>query len=145
VAEVASAIGLSSFFSQMTPKDKLNFLTSLTKSHHSVLMVGDGLNDAPALAAADVSMSPVSGADASRTAADLVFTGSHLSPVQFAMDTAQIARNRAMQNFVLAAGYNAIAIPIALFGYVTPLVAALAMSLSSIVVMLNSLRSWAKE
>ena len=144
VAAVASATGLSFFRSELTPTDKVKALTEMRDRGHVVLMVGDGLNDAPALAGADVSMSPATGSDVSQTAADLVFTGGRLAPVRFAILTAQIARRRALQNFTLAAIYNAVAIPVALAGLVTPLVAALAMSGSSIVVMLNSLRNWAK-
>jgi len=144
VAAVASATGLSSFRSELTPTDKVKALGAMRDRGHVVLMVGDGLNDAPALAGADVSMSPATGSDVSQTAADLVFTGGLLAPVRFAIFTAQIARRRALQNFTLAAIYNAVAIPVALAGLVTPLVAALAMSGSSIVVMLNSLRNWAK-
>jgi len=140
VAQVGRATGIDSFQSQMTPADKLNRLKSLADQGHHVLMVGDGLNDAPALAAAHVSMSPVSGSDVTRAAADLVFTGSHLAPVQFAIRTAQTAKSRALQNFALAGLYNAVAIPLALAGLVTPLIAALAMSGSSIVVTLNALR-----
>ena len=144
VAEVASAAGLFDWRSDMTPEDKVKALSDLRDRGHRVLMVGDGLNDAPALAAADVSMSPASGADISHTAADMVFTGSALAPVRTAMGISQIARIRAMQNFALAAAYNAVAIPAALSGHVTPLVAALAMSGSSIAVTLNSLRNWTK-
>ena len=144
VAEVASAAGLSFHTSDMTPGDKLNALTALREQGHVVVMVGDGLNDAPALAAADVSISPASGADVSQTAADMVFTGRRLAPVRFAIDVSQIARSRVMQNFALATIYNGIAIPLAFAGYVTPLLAALAMSGSSIVVTLNSLRNWTK-
>ena len=144
VAEVASAAGLSHWRSDLTPSDKVNILADLRDRGHRILMVGDGLNDAPALAAADVSISPASGADVSQTAADLVITGRKLAPVRFAMSTSQIARVRAMQNFGLAALYNALAIPAAMSGHVTPLVAALAMSGSSIVVTLNSLRNWTK-
>ena len=85
-------------------------------------------------------MSPVAAADVSRAAAGLVFTGDRLEPVVFALDTARMARSRAMENFALAAVYNAVAIPVALLGMVTPLIAALAMSGSSIVVTLNALR-----
>jgi len=140
VARVGRATGIKSLHSQLTPADKSEILSELRDAGHRVLMVGDGINDAPALASADVSMSPVSGSDVSRAAADLVFTGERLEPVIFAIRTAQNAKSRALQNFALAALYNAVAIPLALAGLVTPLVAALAMSASSIVVTLNALR-----
>lgn len=140
VVQVSRTTGVDSFKARMTPADKLNALEILKENGARVLMVGDGLNDAPALAAANVSMSPVSAADVSRAAADLVFTGEKLEPVHFAIKIAKLAKRRALQNFALAALYNAIAIPLALAGFVTPLVAALAMSGSSIVVTLNALR-----
>jgi Cu2+-exporting ATPase len=103
-------------------------------------MVGDGLNDAPALATAFVSMSPANAADISQTAAAIVFTGRQLGAVAATLDTARAARRLILQNFVLAIGYNLIAVPVAVAGLATPLVAAVAMSTSSILVTGNALR-----
>jgi Cu2+-exporting ATPase len=140
VASVARATGIMDAHAGMTPADKLAALEKLASDGVRVLMVGDGINDAPALAAAQASMSPVAASDVSRAAAGLVFTGERLEPVVYALDTARAARARALENFGMAAAYNAIAVPVALMGLVTPLIAALAMSGSSIVVTLNALR-----
>jgi Cu2+-exporting ATPase len=140
VARAAGESGIDDARAGMTPAEKLAALEKLTRDGHRVLMVGDGINDAPALAAAHASMSPVAASDVSQAAAGLVFTGERLEPVVFALETARAARARALENFGLAAAYNAIAVPVALMGLVTPLIAALAMSGSSIVVTLNALR-----
>ena len=104
-------------------------------------MVGDGLNDAPALANAHAAMAPGSALDASQNAADLVFSGEGLGAVVAALDVARSARRRALENFAFAALYNLIAAPAAMFGFINPFVAALAMSGSSLAVTLNALRT----
>ncbi|MEX1037124.1 MAG: heavy metal translocating P-type ATPase [Sneathiella sp.] len=140
VEELATALGVENWRAQQKPEDKVNRLKSLVAKGNKPLMVGDGLNDAPALAAAHVSLSPASAADISQTAADFVFQGRDLLAVPETIYVACVARRLILQNFSLAFLYNAIAIPLAVAGIVTPLIAAIAMSASSLVVCLNSLR-----
>jgi Cu2+-exporting ATPase len=124
----------------LTPADKLDLLNALKASGHRPLMVGDGLNDGPALAAAHAAIAPGSASDASQQAADAVFIGERLMPVAKAVQVARATMRIVRQNFVLAVGYNILAVPLALFGMVTPLIAAIAMSVSSLIVVGNSLR-----
>ncbi len=103
-------------------------------------MVGDGLNDTAALAAAHVSISPASALDAARVASDIVLLGNALAPLPEAIATARRATKRIRENFGIATWYNVIAVPLAIAGLCSPLIAALAMSASSITVSLNALR-----
>ena len=140
VARSASETGIDKASAGMLPADKIDRIEALATDGHRVLMVGDGINDAPALSAATVSMAPASGSDIGRAAADLVFTGASLSAVTSAWRIARKTRAVILQNFGLAAAYNTIAIPLAVSGHAGPLVAAIAMSSSSLLVTLNALR-----
>jgi Cu2+-exporting ATPase len=139
VRRLASLLGLT-YRAGVSPADKVDYVSSLARTGRKVLMVGDGLNDGPALAAAHASMAPAGATDVGRNAADLVFLNDSLHAVPEAIDTACKARDLIRQNLLLAVGYNALAMPIAILGQVTPLVAAIAMSLSSIAVVGNALR-----
>ncbi|MBR0721384.1 cation-translocating P-type ATPase [Bradyrhizobium manausense] len=141
VIAAAHALGVAEWRAGVTPADKIARIEELKRRGAKVLMVGDGMNDAPSLAAAHVSMSPISAAHLSQATADLVFLGRPLAPVIAAIDSARKALHLMRQNLWLAIGYNVLAVPVAISGVVTPLIAAAAMSGSSILVMLNSLRA----
>jgi Cu2+-exporting ATPase len=140
VEAAARASGIDTWQAELTPARKIDWLTAREREGRKVLMVGDGLNDAPALAAAHASLSPASAADISQRAADFVFQGERLSPVLEVLSTAKSARNLSLQNFGVAFCYNIVAVPFAMAGYVTPLIAAIVMSTSSILVTLNATR-----
>jgi Cu2+-exporting ATPase len=141
VRAAAQTLGISEWRAGVTPADKIARIEDLKRQGFKVMMVGDGLNDAPALAAAHVSMSPISAAHLSQATADLVFLGKPLAPVIAAIDFSRQALHLMRQNLWLAVGYNLLAVPIAISGVVTPLIAAAAMSGSSVLVMLNALRA----
>src|SRR6516165_1057923 len=141
VRSAANALGIGEWRAGVTPADKIARIEQLKRRGVKVLMVGDGMNDAPSLAAAHVSMSPISAAHLSQSTADLVFLGKPLAPVVAAVDFSRNALHLMRQNLWLAIGYNVMAVPIAISGVVTPLIAAAAMSGSSILVMLNALRA----
>ena len=141
VRPVAAALGIAQWQGGLKPAEKIACVETLKAQGRRVLMVGDGLNDAPALAAAHVSLSPIAAADVTQAQADAVFLGERLAPVLDAVRIARRARALMKENLVFAALYNAVAVPIAIAGAVTPLIAALAMSGSSMMVTLNALRA----
>jgi len=141
VGRAAAEAGIADWRAGLSPQEKAEAIEALAARGRKVLMVGDGLNDAAALAKAHAAMAPGSALEASQNAADLVFSGEGLSAVAESYDLARSARRRAMENFGFAALYNALAAPAAMLGLVNPFVAALAMSGSSLVVTLNALRT----
>lgn len=145
VKAVANQLGISDYRAHLSPKDKVSIITDMKAQGAKVLMVGDGLNDAPALTEADVSISPATAADVSQVAADIIFQGQSLKVLPEILSVAKKTDRLVKQNFGLAFLYNIIAIPLAVVGLATPLMAAIAMSSSSILVILNALRlKWAK-
>src|SRR4051812_26739703 len=141
VRAAAQTLGIDEWRAGVTPADKIARIDDLKRRGFKVMMVGDGLNDAPSLAAAHVSMSPISAAHLRQGTTDLVFLGTPLAPVVTAIDFSRKASHLMRQNLWLAVGYNLLAVPIAIAGFVTPLIAAAAMSGSSLLVMLNALRA----
>lgn len=140
VRDMAERLGIGEYLAEALPGDKAARITRMRDDGRKVLMVGDGLNDTAALTAAHVSISPASALDAARVASDIVLLGGDLSPIADAAETAASAVKRIKENFRIATVYNIIAVPLAVAGLATPLIAALAMSSSSITVSLNALR-----
>ena len=145
VSDMALKVGIEKFSAGMLPAEKVRHIEFLKASGHKVMMVGDGLNDTPALVAAHASMAPATAADVGRNVADFVFLRDSLLAVPYTLTIARRASRLVRQNFALAILYNVIALPAALLGHVTPLAAALAMSGSSIVVVVNAMRLHSKE
>ncbi len=137
---MARAVGVEVFAGEKRPDQKIARLDALKQAGRNVLMVGDGLNDAPALAAAHASISPAAASDISQTVADAIVQGSRLAPVIELIAVAKASRRLALQNFGLAIAYNVVFVPLAMAGLVTPLIAAVAMSASSITVTANAIR-----
>ncbi|MBL0317985.1 MAG: cadmium-translocating P-type ATPase [Alphaproteobacteria bacterium] len=140
VQDVAHQTGIHHAMAALSPTGKHEVLKSLKDQGAHILMVGDGLNDAPSLVEANVSMSPSTAMDITQNAADIVFQGEALSPVLYAWEMAVFSQRLVKQNFVLAILYNVVAIPLAVAGCITPLIAAIAMSSSSLLVVGNAMR-----
>jgi Cu2+-exporting ATPase len=140
VRALADRLGIATWQAGVLPTEKAARVAELTAQGRKVLMVGDGLNDTAALAAAHVSISPATALDAARVASDIVLLGQDTAPIADALRISRQATRRMVENFLISGGYNVIAVPLALVGLATPLAAALAMSLSSITVSLNAMR-----
>jgi Cu2+-exporting ATPase len=141
VEPIARTLGIDNWQGGLKPAEKIIFIEALKAHGRRVLMIGDGLNDAPALASAHVSLSPIGAADVTQAQADAVFLGERLKPVLDSVLVGRRARALMKENLLFAVIYNIVAVPVAIAGAVTPLIAALAMSGSSIMVTLNALRA----
>ncbi len=140
VKSIATQLGIEHFDAEQLPDDKLNKVKMLQADDHRVAMVGDGINDAPVLAAADLSISLSMGTDLARAASDLIINGGQLSPIIDAMSITTKMMRIIRQNFSWAIAYNIVAVPFSMAGLVQPWLAAIGMSVSSLIVVLNALR-----
>ncbi len=141
VKACAEALGVAEWRAAMRPQEKIAWLAARKAEGRKVMMVGDGMNDAPALAAAYASLSPITASGLAQAAADALFLGERLAPVAAAIDIAGRAHSLMRQNLLFAVFYNLVAVPLAMAGLATPLIAAAAMSGSSIIVTVNALRA----
>jgi Cu2+-exporting ATPase len=141
VEKIARALDVPQWSGALKPAEKVARLDALRAQGRKALMVGDGLNDAPALASAYVSISPIDATQITQAAADAVFLGERLAPVVTTLEVARKARALMRENLALSVLYNVFAVPLAMAGWLTPLIAAAAMSGSSILVTLNALRA----
>ena len=137
---VASALEMNHSIGGLSPEGKHEELSRLQKQGHVVAMVGDGVNDAPVLAQAQVSIAMGEGTDLARAQGDIVLLGGDLSVVADGVRVAKKTMRIVRQNLLWAFTYNILAIPFAMFGWVTPWMAGLGMSASSLFVVLNALR-----
>jgi Cu+-exporting ATPase len=137
---VAAAVGIEDVIAGTLPADKAAVIAGLQARGHQVAMVGDGINDAPALAAADLGLALGSGTDVAMSAADLILLRDDLGAVPDAIGLSRATFRTIRQNLGWAFGYNAAAIPLAALGYLNPVLASAAMTLSSVFVVSNSLR-----
>ena len=144
VHELAKELGISEYHSGLKPEEKLAFVTEQQQLDHTVWMVGDGINDSPVLAKADLSMTFSKASDLAQTAADVVLMSESLNQIKVVIESALKTRKVMQQNFTWALVYNVSILPVAAIGMVAPWAAALGMSLSSLLVIGNSLRLYRK-
>jgi Cu2+-exporting ATPase len=137
---VAREVGIDEVKAAALPRNKAEVIEALRDRGRTVMMIGDGINDAVALKTAHVSMAPASGTDIGRSAADFILLNGDMDGIRVSLTTAMRAANLIRQNFALAIVYNVVSIPLALSGYASPLIAAVAMSTSSILVVANAIR-----
>jgi Cu2+-exporting ATPase len=140
VQGLATSLGIGEFYAECTPERKLEIIRATQKDGERVVMIGDGINDAPVLAGADTSIAPAQGALLAQTSADVIMLGDSLKPLTTAVRMSGTTMRVVRQNLAWAIVYNALALPMAAAGFVPPWLAAIGMSASSLIVVLNALR-----
>lgn len=140
VEKMANSLGVKEYYSNVTPKGKADLVTALREKGKVVVMVGDGINDSLALSRADISIAMGNGADISLAVSDVVILNDKLEGIIKSFHIAKRTFKFIKQNLLISLIYNLITLPLAIFGYVIPLIAALSMSLSSLLVVGNSMR-----
>jgi Cu2+-exporting ATPase len=140
VTDVAQQLNIKHWHAQQTPQDKLDLVQQAQFQKHTVLMVGDGINDGPVLAQADVSITLGAGSDLAKSSADIVLLDNSLDKLSLVFNIAKRCKAKIIQNISWAIGYNVIVLPLAFTGYLNPWMAVLGMSLSSLIVVVNSIR-----
>jgi Cu2+-exporting ATPase len=140
VESVAKQLGINNWLAEQSPQDKLHTIKQAQAKHHVVLMVGDGINDGPVLAQADVSITLGAGSDLAKSSADIVLLDNELAKLQIIFMIAARCKTKIKQNIGWAIGYNLLILPLAVMGLLSPWMAVIGMSVSSLIVVVNSTR-----
>ncbi len=140
VKQIANELGFDGYLSEQSPEQKLSYIQKLQKSGSKAAMVGDGINDSPAMAASLVSVAMAKSTDITKVSADIIMLSDDLNLINDSIDTSKAVRGVIKQNLMWALSYNLFGLPLAMSGILTPWLAALGMSVSSLVVVLNALR-----
>ena len=140
VENVANTLNIPNWLAQQTPEEKLNVIKQAQDNNHVVLMVGDGINDGPVLAQADVSVTLGAGSDLAKSSADVILLDNSLEKISLVFTIAKRCKVKIIQNMGWALGYNILVLPLAVTGFLSPWMAVVGMSLSSLIVVANSIR-----
>lgn len=140
VENMAANLGIANWYAEQTPQDKLQIIQQAQNNQHIVLMVGDGINDGPVLAQADVSVTLGAGSDLAKSSADVIILDNSLHKLEHVFNIAARCKTKIIQNIGWALGYNILVLPLAVMGLLDPWMAVVGMSASSLVVIVNSIR-----
>jgi Cu2+-exporting ATPase len=140
VENMANTLGITNWYSEQTPQNKLTLIQQAQENKHTVLMIGDGINDGPVLAQADVSVTLGAGSDLAKSSADVIILDNSLHKLELIFNIASRCRSKIIQNIAWAIGYNLLVLPLAVMGLLAPWMAVVGMSLSSLIVIVNSIR-----
>jgi Cu2+-exporting ATPase len=140
VRDMARQLNIPQYYAQQSPSDKLQVLKCKQQQGHTVLMVGDGINDGPVMAQADIAIAMGAGSDLAKTSADIILLNNSLARLEDLFSIAKRCKQKIKQNIAWALGYNMLVLPLAVSGLLSPWMAVVGMSLSSLIVVANSVR-----